>query len=90
MTGEGKDFLEMQTAWPALGKHVLPKGSRALCCQRLAAPQGWVLRGGISCNLLGSQAKKATLCMLLGAGLAGTLVTWQVEEIGLNQPASGR
>lgn len=84
----GEGFLGDANCLTSPWENVLcQKGSCALSCQRFAAPQGWVLRGGIGCNLLGSLAKKATLGVVLGAALAGTLLAWQVEEKGLNEPA---
>lgn len=41
-------------------KRALLKGTCAFSCQELAAPQSWVLRGGISCELLCRQAKEAS------------------------------
>ena len=71
-------------------KHALLKGTCAPSCQKLATAQSWVLREGINCNLLCSQARKPPCGMLLGGGLAGALVSRQVDEEGLNQPANRR
>lgn len=93
MTRDGKDFLERKIAWPALWKNV-----SMLCWRALALfPARSLQHHGAGCweevsasTCCAAKQRKLPCGMLSGARLAGALVSRQVDEEGLNQPANGR
>lgn len=93
MTREGKDFLERKIAWPALWKNVSMLYWRALVlfpARSLQHPRAGCWEEVSAAKCCAGKRRKPAGGMLLGVGLAGALVSRQVDEEGLSQPANRR